>query len=483
MSLSCLPDEVLKLVMQHVPLKDRLTSCCLVNRRLHAAAVAATDTVDLQGEDRSELLAWLPQYGHHVTMLKLLMFDEAVLQLPCPNLQELKLHFCSVQLGPTADGQPGVVQSCTKLTRLDLWCHIMDDPMLDSLSQLVHLQYLHILPRRPGPLVNGAGHESCTIEGLSAATLPCLQQLTFLGVNNLAVENLAQLSALTGLQFLTFGVSGGITIGPNTGLALPPSLGVLEVQSAVEIGVLPLLPTELRGLLLGCVVQGPTGGPDLFFSGVLRLPHLAKIRLTCSEEFVWPAAAPAYSALTANNSLFSLDVGGNLPQGSLSYLFPAECRLSHLTYLRFGNAMDLDDDDLIAPPPIWSAADLSRLVSCCPNLRSFIDVSMQHGGHASVLSELQDLRTLHVQYGDDEGDGVGDGAEGATYKESIKGLAALTQLSCLHYKSGGVELDESLLPFTALKALTALQIIDSNKGERDFCLDEVSQPVDQQGLW
>jgi hypothetical protein len=38
-----LPDEVLKVVMQHVPLKDRLSSCCLVNKWLQAAAVAATE--------------------------------------------------------------------------------------------------------------------------------------------------------------------------------------------------------------------------------------------------------------------------------------------------------------------------------------------------------------------------------------------------------------------------------------------------------
>jgi hypothetical protein len=35
-SLAHLPDEVLKLVLKHVPLKHRLSSCCLVSRRLHA---------------------------------------------------------------------------------------------------------------------------------------------------------------------------------------------------------------------------------------------------------------------------------------------------------------------------------------------------------------------------------------------------------------------------------------------------------------
>jgi hypothetical protein len=40
--LASLPDEVLKLVMQHVTTKERLTSCCFVSKRLHDAAAAAT---------------------------------------------------------------------------------------------------------------------------------------------------------------------------------------------------------------------------------------------------------------------------------------------------------------------------------------------------------------------------------------------------------------------------------------------------------
>jgi hypothetical protein len=75
------------------------------------------------------------------------MSTEPLLQLPCPNLRELQLFLCSVQLGPTADGEPGVVDDCTKLTRLELNCHMMDGPVIDGLSRLVHLQHLHVHPR------------------------------------------------------------------------------------------------------------------------------------------------------------------------------------------------------------------------------------------------------------------------------------------------------------------------------------------------
>jgi hypothetical protein len=42
-----LPEEVLKHVMQYIPLKERLGSCSLVNKGFHSAAVAATQELDL----------------------------------------------------------------------------------------------------------------------------------------------------------------------------------------------------------------------------------------------------------------------------------------------------------------------------------------------------------------------------------------------------------------------------------------------------
>ena len=123
------PADVLKLAMQHVPLRDRLTCCCLVSKKLHAGAVAATDALQF-GSDRNSLkqlewrteavTQWLAIYGQHLTSL---IVDSPVSrwpvlqQLPCQNLLELKLSSCSVHLGPTADGQPGVIHGCTKLTR------------------------------------------------------------------------------------------------------------------------------------------------------------------------------------------------------------------------------------------------------------------------------------------------------------------------------------------------------------------------------
>jgi hypothetical protein len=189
-SLLSLPDEVVKLLMQQLPTKDRLTSCCLVNRRLHAAAVAATDDLHLLGIRHGESsLQWLSHYGQYVTRLALGCFQKPLQQLPCPALLQLDLgrsfKHCSVQLGP-ADGYAGVVQSCPKLTRLELHCcDIIDTPagdVLDSLSSLVHLQHLKVQAYTYPSRWYAVG-------GLSEATLACLAHLTYLEVGNLSTDN------------------------------------------------------------------------------------------------------------------------------------------------------------------------------------------------------------------------------------------------------------------------------------------------------
>jgi hypothetical protein len=53
------------------------------------------------------------------------------------------------------------IEGCSKLTCLELCCHILDGPMVDCLSRLVHLQHLHVHPRRLGQAL-----ESSFIDGV-----------------------------------------------------------------------------------------------------------------------------------------------------------------------------------------------------------------------------------------------------------------------------------------------------------------------------
>lgn len=81
--LSSLPTDVLKLVLKFVPLKHRLSSCSLVNKRLQAAATGATDEVKfsfntlydepdsltLPTRHANSALQWLASHGHLLTRL------------------------------------------------------------------------------------------------------------------------------------------------------------------------------------------------------------------------------------------------------------------------------------------------------------------------------------------------------------------------------------------------------------------------------
>ena len=121
--------------MQHVPVKDRLTNCCLANSRMHAAAVAATDELIIHGLPTANVdsyLTWLDKYGQQMTCLGFQSFPKPLLQLPCLNLLELTLNGGylpdRLQLGPVAVNEyPGVLQGCTKLTCLEVCNHLISD--------------------------------------------------------------------------------------------------------------------------------------------------------------------------------------------------------------------------------------------------------------------------------------------------------------------------------------------------------------------
>ena len=447
--LESLPADVLKLVMQHLSLKDRLTSCCLVSKRLHAAAVAATHQVELRTDRVQPGLNWMSQYGNCVTNIDLNLFKQPLQQLPCPNLLELKLCLCSIQLGPTADGQPGVVQGCTKLTRLDMRCNLIDAPagaVVDSLSSLVHLQHLSLLPRTVewhDHVFVPAATNSLSIGGLSSETLPRLTCLTYLDVRSLSALNLAQLGGLTNLKEFSAAClaadEDGFAVSPSSvpGFAFPSSLTKLDLDLNVEAGILSLLPDGLKHLHMSeCRVEGPAEGPGSMLFYLARLQQLTRLELYLEDD--WPPAGPAYSALTASGTLAALAVGdATLPTGIWPHVFPSTRQMLHLTHLWFS------DDS------VWDATDMSRLVSSCPNLRTLEGLTLEHGLHVSELHKLTAMRSMMVSYAADGLEGIG---------EFAKGMAALTQLQRLVVDLHSQELCpvSSLLPLTSLTALTAL---------------------------
>ena len=449
-SLASLPNDVIKLIMHHVPLRDRLGQCCLVSKRMHSAAVAATQDVTLASmstERAVSLLKWLPHHGDHLTRLELAVQQHELRQLPCPDLLDLSIRFCRVQLS-AADDFPGVLQECTKLTRLHLFCEIVDAPggaVADSLSSLVHLQHLRI--------------------NVPAATLPCMHHLTHLEGYSLSVESLLQLGGLSSLQELHLSAAGGdmsklyTAVGPSSvpGLSFPASLKTLVLLSPVEAGILSLVPPGLQHLTVHRDVEGPAEGPGSFLSYMARLKHLTQLFLWPDSMVVFmhlPPAGPAYSALTASSSLVRLEFCPlECPDGIWQYVF-ASHKLLHLTELKLADTLGWGEG---VPYPSWGAADISSLISCCPNLRVAEMLFLQPGLHVSELHKLTALTRLSVNI---------DRPDWSDYEGSVSGLAAVTQLRRLFVglASDTVKVAH-LLPLTSLTALHMLAVDVNNVDE------------------
>mgnify|MGYP001807862828 CR=1 FL=1 len=437
---TCLPEDVLKIVMQHVPPKDRLASCCLVSKRLYVAAVAATDDLRLMfGPNRTDpdvfntsdaagALEWIGNHGQHLTSLHFDGWPQLLQELHCPELLQLQLSYCNVQLGPTADGVPGVIQGCTKLTRLELddsdILDTSDDAVVDSLSSLVHLQHLDV------------GFDSVLFE---RATLPCWQHLTALSQPRLSTANFQRLSGLTSLQELHLATAGDDDVGPNSS-ALPPSLTKLLLCPEVFVDILSVVPIGLLDLQMYCHFDcGFEEGPGLWLSYLGRLQCLTRLDVLTEDVLEWPIVGPVYSALTASSSLVHLHMDFSCPEGVWQYMFNATCKLPHLMHMRLSMSL-----------PLWCAGDLSRLASCCPSLCDAGTLSLQSGLSVSELHKLTTLTRLGVFH---------DNEDTVSFEEAMRGLAALTQLRHVEVERVSQSIKvAALLPLTSLTALTAIRI-------------------------
>lgn len=172
----------------------------------------------------------------------------------------------------------GVMQNCSKLTRLDLECNFSDTqkatPVLDCLSSLVDLQHLVLSPTQ---------RDSTALAG---STLPPFPELTTLTASCMDVgffDNLAHSSSL--LQLSVLPSPGEVTVGPREmPLDLPASLTKLSLHCQIEVGLLSLVPETLRELNID---GGVKGHAEPFLSGIARLQHLSALLLESLDGLAW----------------------------------------------------------------------------------------------------------------------------------------------------------------------------------------------------
>jgi len=308
----------------------------------------------------SGLCHWMLQHGQHLTSLRLSGFGAqsgmTLTQLPCPNLRELDLSFIRVQLSASST-QPGVLHSCTRLTKLtSSFCNFADGhSSLAALSALDGLQRL---------TVSGSTDESV----LPSTVLQHLTQLTHLRLQHagrlLNADSLQHASCLANLQELHIHGST-VPLRPST----TPGFSRLTALRKVHLDRVNLDPsilqdcTQLQDLELYYPAIISAGGAAALHSLVGRLQQLHSLKLF-ELEYDWPAAAAAAcSGLTASSHLTKLELNvDNLPPGVWPHVFPPDRQLPALQELT------LDRHNLVAaqpPPAALATYDISCLASCC----------------------------------------------------------------------------------------------------------------------
>ena len=453
---SSLPDELWRLILTHVPLSERLC-CTRVSQRLCRAAAAATEELklclcsDLQRSDDSEdfqhwwpqdgdqqrsegFQRWLQHNGQHLTSLEVSHLADALTQLPCQNLRQLCVEGSDVQLGPSSS-QPGILHSCRGLTKL----HVRPSDSLAALSAVPDLQHLELdVP------YNHPDHHTLRLPG---SVLMVLAQLTCLHLSGVVVtaESLQHISALQHLQVLHLAKPEVSIISPSNtpGLAQLTGLHTLHLSGAnLDPAVLQDY-TQLQHIKLDiCALSGANSAAVLLsvLGRQLQLQDLELSRLQCD----WPAAASAFTAITASSRLQGLTlVMDGLPAGIWQAVFNRQQQLPQLQSVMVGPGGS-HFADLQGPAATdFSQEDISMLVDCCPGLQR-LDVDLQPGGvQLSALSQLTALTALSIH---------------KATEVSVKSLSALLRLQELSVHAVQPVSAPAMAFLTALRQLRHLDV-------------------------
>jgi len=415
--------DLLVLIMQLVPIQQRMGNCARVCRNFQAAAVAATIssssiTVHPSSQERCDsFVRWLKQHGSSVMQIKIECHGRYSLsQLPCPQLCHLDLS--GMELGPIFTKQDSL-SSRTNLTRLVLSkCaapgmsgNLASLLTLTKLTKLQHLDLsIEVQPSAGGLAFPGE-------------LLLHLVQLTYLQLSASQLKSsgaLQHLSALSALQHLSMDLSYVLDPGDVSGLQGLQQLTALRLQCVwywpISSEILPAL-TQLTALRLLHLQRIQSVDPavlaeysqlqelELHFSNgvtwtaeqtaallaaVGQQHELTKLQIKCYRPWHTPSAA-AYSALTASSRLQHLELANcNLPAAAWQQMFPSTRRLPELQYI----SLNKGSVSLSVGPKEFlqlCRSDMQAMVSCCPGL---VSLALCRGLGASSVALLRQLTGL-----------------------------------------------------------------------------------------
>jgi len=514
------PVALLTIVLQLVPVPDRLGVCTRVCRSFHAAAVAATNSINTKSTRSQaqcdDAVEWLKRHGSGIIAFKARgqapACQPSLASLPCPLLRDLDLYRLSLQ--------PGFFSTCTGLTRLLLnSCCVEDIPHATSsasgnplmqLSVLSSLQHMHLTFMHAG--CSGAFLE------LPSTLLSHLVQLTHLRLGDsqavLSDAALQHVSALSALQHLnlylgTIRYGGGLQRLPAaalTGLQHLQHLTALRLSNmpwAINLHSIPAMTvltamrvlqlsgsssvdaavltgsSQLQELALRCRKTWDAEGSAALLAAVGQQAQLTRLELLLYGRTWRPPSAAAYSALTASSHLQQLEIQGcELPACAWQQMFPPGRCLPELRRLWLQAEYNRGTRQQLSP------ADMQAMVSCCPalaylylgpqvivstavplqQLTGLISLFMYapFQDNAPSIARLTDLQSLHLQ------------AREAGERVTVSGLMQLTvlqQLESIHVT--GAALDPGLVP-EQRSSLSMRNKVGMSAAALGCCLDQTA---------
>jgi len=475
-----LSQEQLAQVLQHVPLKERLSSCALVHSSWRAAVAEATTTIECSYENKS-LSAWLSSHCNTVHVRRMSIstpsWPDYPLRLPVINLQYLqKLTVVGAPWEPatasssgrqplksgTRQGALPSLANLTALTSLDL---AGASVRLDGLEALTGLKELSLSCRVSGRGFGRTVPTFDTAEALLAEALPKLQHLTRLCLQGKIGSStvVAQVSTMQSLEQLLLAETTVASFPP-----MPQSVTRLCVRCERAQEVFTNSTQQFSQLtgLQDLTLSGAGALDTTLLAGMGRLQHvnlsadtfaaadtqplLVFSRLTALESlkliyrgslWVTPAApTPAEAAaLTTSSHLTNLDVislTDALQQAHYEAMFPAGRQLQRLRELRSGTALLSGTIDV---------GQLTGLTSFSLRMLGLRD-ELQLAAGLKALTALNDLAELQLS------------AVYADFPAVVwSSLAALTGLKHLKMWCSAPS-GQHLLLFTSCQRLRSLHI-------------------------